>query len=161
MPRSKPFSASSFADSCPIPESDAVTMATGLIPSPLVRKAYPPGSMPPEWRAQTEYSPYESKSSVSTEARKSVRQRGLPQASLSQPLRIASSWASLSGESHLYLAIDRHPNAKRQHRCRHRRWPTRGRLRQKSPLALLLHTRVQGGARSGVRPVESEKVGRT
>jgi hypothetical protein len=33
-------------------------------------------------------------------------------------------------------------------------------LRQKSPLALVLHTRVQGGARSGVRPVESEQVGR-
>src|SRR5918998_4735379 len=31
MPTSKPFSASSFAHSCPIPESDAVTIATGLI----------------------------------------------------------------------------------------------------------------------------------
>jgi hypothetical protein len=45
-----------------------------------------------------------------------VRQRGLSQASLGQPLRIASSWASLSGESRLYLAIDRHPDARA-------RWP--------------------------------------
>src|SRR5215208_3482852 len=42
MPRSKPFSASSLADSCPIPESEAVTMATGLMPSPLVRRTCPP-----------------------------------------------------------------------------------------------------------------------
>src|SRR5215210_3250465 len=31
MPMSKPSSARAFADSCPIPESEAVTMATGLI----------------------------------------------------------------------------------------------------------------------------------
>src|SRR5215208_6809022 len=35
MPTSNPFSASSFADSCPIPESEAVTMATGLMCSLL------------------------------------------------------------------------------------------------------------------------------
>src|ERR671916_578219 len=40
MPTSKPFSASSFADSCPIPESEAVTIATGLMLSPLVPKEY-------------------------------------------------------------------------------------------------------------------------
>src|ERR671921_1994932 len=40
MPISKPFSASSFADSCPIPESEAVTIATGLMLSPLVPKEY-------------------------------------------------------------------------------------------------------------------------
>jgi hypothetical protein len=62
MPTSKPFSASSFADSCPIPESYAVIMATGLILSPLIRKICPLDSMPPEWTAQTEYSRYESKS---------------------------------------------------------------------------------------------------
>ena len=57
----KPFFASSFADSCPIPESDAVTMATGLMLSPLVSKTYPLGSMPLKWRAQTGYSRYKSK----------------------------------------------------------------------------------------------------
>src|SRR5215204_2429958 len=77
MPRSKPFSASSFADSCPIPESEAVTMATGLMSSPLVRKTRPFGSMPRDLSAQTEYSHDESKSSVSTWTRKSVRQLGL------------------------------------------------------------------------------------
>src|SRR5215208_665260 len=64
MPTSKPFSASSFADSCPIPESDAVTMATGLILSPLIRKICPLDSMPSEWSAQTEDNRYESKSAA-------------------------------------------------------------------------------------------------
>src|ERR687886_3102050 len=31
MPTSKPLSARAFADSCPIPESEAVTIATGLM----------------------------------------------------------------------------------------------------------------------------------
>src|SRR5918997_676915 len=34
MPTSKPFSARAFADSCPIPESEPVTIATGLMPAP-------------------------------------------------------------------------------------------------------------------------------
>src|SRR5918998_4395875 len=37
MPMSKPDSARAFADSCPIPESEAVTTATGLISLPPYR----------------------------------------------------------------------------------------------------------------------------
>src|ERR671910_2933518 len=76
MPTSKPFSASSCADSCPIPESDAVTRAPGLIPPPLFREIYPPDSMPLEWSAKTEYSRYEPKSSATASMRRRATGRG-------------------------------------------------------------------------------------
>src|SRR5918998_306957 len=41
MPTSKPPSARALADSCPIPESEPVTIATGLMPAPC-------GALPPD-----------------------------------------------------------------------------------------------------------------
>src|SRR5215212_11793364 len=133
MPTSRPFSASSFADSCPIPESDAVTMATGLISSPLVRKIYPPGSMPLEWRAQTEYS-------RTTSRRCQYLHRGyLEGGRRSEPrhpwaylLRIAPPKAPLlCHELQFPHPFDVDAYHERQRRCRNRRRPTRERSRQR------------------------------
>src|ERR671917_1379970 len=53
MPTSKPPSASSFAHSCPMPESDAVTIATGLMPASYRRLLDVLGRLPPRCRGQT------------------------------------------------------------------------------------------------------------
>jgi hypothetical protein len=47
---SNPLSARAFADSCPIPESEPVTMATGLTPTPwALLEAREPCKIYPRW----------------------------------------------------------------------------------------------------------------
>src|SRR5215212_5407701 len=121
MPRSKPFSASSFADSCPIPESDAVTMATGLIP---------PSSRPQGLPTRLYAPGVESTNRVQSLRVEVVGiYRGAIERAAARPspgvLEPTPAHSFLVGVAKRrvssYLAIDRHPNAKRQHRCRHRR----------------------------------------
>src|SRR5829696_709038 len=135
MPMSKPFTASSLADSWPIPESDAVTMATGLMLAPLDCKTVYPALC--SRRGEHKQSTVLTRSSRYLHRRdRECSNAACLTGSPDLPLRIISSLTPrplLTGDLHLHhtFGIEAHLKGQ-QPRCRDRRRPTRGRSRSRA-----------------------------